>query len=113
MAGLEHTDREYEHELLQLREQLLVMGSHVESIIGDSIHALLERDTKLAERTILADKIVDRMEVELDGFTFEPVDGSFFETLFVIEFAKIMVFCTVFEHGKDNASQFVCSGFDS
>ena len=67
MAGLEHTDREYEHELLQLREQLLVMGSHVESIIGDSIHALLERDTKLAERTILADKIVDRMEVELDG----------------------------------------------
>jgi phosphate transport system protein len=67
MAGLEHTDREYEHELLQLREQLLVMGSHVESIIGDSIHALLERDTKLAERTILADEIVDRMEVELDG----------------------------------------------
>jgi phosphate transport system protein len=67
MAGLEHTDREYEHELAQLREQLLVMGSHVESIIGDSIHALLERDTKLAERTILADKIVDRMEVELDG----------------------------------------------
>ena len=67
MPGLEHTDREYEHELLQLREQLLVMGSHVESIIGDSIQALLERDTKLAERTILADKIVDRMEVELDG----------------------------------------------
>jgi phosphate transport system protein len=43
------------------------MGSHVENIIGDSIQALLERDTKLAERTILADKIVDRMEVELDG----------------------------------------------
>jgi phosphate transport system protein len=67
MPGLEHTDREYEHELLQLREQLLVMGSHVENIIGESIQALLERDTKLAERTILADKIVDRMEVELDG----------------------------------------------
>jgi hypothetical protein len=53
------------------------------------------------------------LKAKLDGFTFEPVDGSFFETLFVIEFAKIMVFCTVFEHGKDNASQFVCSGFDS
>jgi phosphate transport system protein len=67
MVGREHTDREYEHELRQLREQLLVMGSHVESIIGDSIQALLERDSKLAERTIAADKVVNRMEVELDG----------------------------------------------
>lgn len=63
----QHTDREYEHELLQLREQLLVMGSHVESIIGDSIRALQERDVGLAERTITADEVVDRMEVELDG----------------------------------------------
>jgi phosphate transport system protein len=67
MPGREHTDREYEHELRNLREQLLVMGSHVESIIGDSIQALLERDSKLAERTIATDKVVDRMEVELDG----------------------------------------------
>ena len=67
MGGREHTDREYEHELRNLREQLLVMGSHVESIIGDSIQALLERDSKLADRTIAADKVVNRMEVELDG----------------------------------------------
>jgi len=67
MLGREHTDREYEQELRQLREQLLVMGSHVEKIIADSIQALLERDSKLAEQTIAADKVVDRMEVELDG----------------------------------------------
>jgi phosphate transport system protein len=67
MVGREHTDREYEQELRHLREQLLVMGSHVETIIGDSIQALLDRDGKLAERTIAADKVVDRMEVELDG----------------------------------------------
>jgi phosphate transport system protein len=65
--GREHTDREYEYELRQLREQLLVMGSHVETIIGDSIRALMERDSALAERTIAVDKTVDRMEVELDG----------------------------------------------
>ncbi len=68
MIGREHTNRQYEHELRQLREQLLVMGSLVESIIGDSIRALMERDTKLADRTIQADRSVDRMEVELDGF---------------------------------------------
>jgi phosphate transport system protein len=67
MPAREHTDKEYEHELRQLREQLLVMGSQVESIIGDSIKALVERDTDLATCTIAADKIVDRMEVELDG----------------------------------------------
>ena len=67
MVGREHTDREYEQELRHLREQLLVMGSHVETIIGDSIQALLDRDSKLAERTITADKVVNRMEVELDG----------------------------------------------
>jgi phosphate transport system protein len=67
MFGREHTDREYEHELHQLREQVLVMGSHVETLIGESIKALTERDSALAERTIAADKVVDRMEVELDG----------------------------------------------
>jgi len=73
MFGREHTDREYEHELRQLREQLLVMGSHVETIIGDSIQALVERDSKLAERTIAADKVVDRMEVELDGLCLQTL----------------------------------------
>ena len=67
LGRAQHTDREYEHELLQLREQLLVMGSRVEAIIGDSIRALQERELQLAERTIAADKLVDRMEVELDG----------------------------------------------
>jgi phosphate transport system protein len=67
MIGREHTDKEYEHELRQLREQLLVMGSHVEAIIGDSIKALMERDSALAKRTVAADESVDRMEVELDG----------------------------------------------
>jgi phosphate transport system protein len=68
MFGREHTDRGYENELRHLREQLLVMGSHVENIIGDSIHALLERDTALADRTIAADRVVNRMEVDLDGY---------------------------------------------
>jgi len=67
MLGRTHTDSEFEHELRRLREQLLVMGSHVETIIGNSIKALTERDTALAEHTIAADRVVDRMEVELDG----------------------------------------------
>jgi phosphate transport system protein len=67
MSPREHTDKEYEQELRQLREQLLVMGSRVEALIGDSIKALVERDSELANRTMTTDKLVDRMEVELDG----------------------------------------------
>jgi phosphate transport system protein len=67
MRAREHTDREFEQELRHLREQLLLMGSHVESIIGSSLRALLERDSVLAQRTIEADRIVDRLEIEIDG----------------------------------------------
>lgn len=63
----EHTDQEYEQELRHLREQLLLMGSHVEGMIGSSLKALVERDSELAERTIAADRTIDRMEVEIDG----------------------------------------------
>jgi phosphate transport system protein len=67
MALREHTDQEYEQELRHLREQLLLMGSHVEAIIGNSLKALIERDSELADRTIAADSAIDRMEVEIDG----------------------------------------------
>ena len=43
------------------------MGSHVEGIIGSSLRALVERDSVLAQRTIEADRIVDRLEIEIDG----------------------------------------------
>jgi phosphate transport system protein len=67
MRAREHTDQEFEQELRHLREQLLLMGSHVEAIIGSSLRALLERDSVLAQRTIEADRIVDRLEIEIDS----------------------------------------------
>ena len=67
MRAREHTDQEFEQELRHLREQLLLMGSHVEGIISASLRALVERDSVLAQRTIEADRIVDRLEIEIDG----------------------------------------------
>jgi phosphate transport system protein len=67
MRPREHTDQEYEQELRHLREQLLVMGSHVEGIIGSSLRALMERDSGLAQRTIASDRAIDRLEIEIDG----------------------------------------------
>lgn len=64
--GKIHTDREYESELKRLRERLLKMAGRVEEMIADSVKALVERDIELARRTIDADHLVNRAEVETD-----------------------------------------------
>jgi phosphate transport system protein len=64
--GKIHTNREYESELKKLRERLLKMAGRVEEMIADSVKALVERDIELARRTIMADNLVNRAEVEAD-----------------------------------------------
>jgi phosphate transport system protein len=61
-----HTDREYDNELRRLRERILRMAGRVEQMIADSVRALVEQDVQLARETILADRFVDRAEMETD-----------------------------------------------
>ncbi|MEY4547214.1 MAG: hypothetical protein RL685_3409 [Pseudomonadota bacterium] len=61
-----HTDREYDNELQRLRERILRMAGRVEQMIADSVRALVEQDVELARQTILADRFVDRAEMETD-----------------------------------------------
>jgi phosphate transport system protein len=62
-----HTDREYEAELVRLRERILLLGAKVEAAIAAGIRAVVERDSALARTTIAADREVDRLEVETDS----------------------------------------------
>ena len=61
-----HTDKAYEAELSQLREQLLEMGGLVEAAIAGSVRAVVERDASLAEQVKVKDRVVNRMEVAID-----------------------------------------------
>ncbi len=61
-----HTDREYDNQLRQLRDKLLLMAGHVEHMIAHSIRAMVERDVKLARQTIELDRKVNQAEVEID-----------------------------------------------
>ena len=61
-----HTDREYESELLRLREQLLLLGAKVEAAIAAGIRAVVERDSGLARRTIEGDREIDALEIATD-----------------------------------------------
>ncbi|HKR65889.1 MAG TPA: phosphate signaling complex protein PhoU [Thermoanaerobaculia bacterium] len=66
---MRHFDREIEH----LKELLLRMGAMVEEQINESIRALLERDSAVAQRVIDADTGVDQMELEIDQHTIELI----------------------------------------
>jgi phosphate transport system protein len=66
---MRHFDREIEH----LKELLLRMGAMVEDSINESIRALLERDTAVAQSVINADTQIDEMELEIDQHTIELI----------------------------------------
>ena len=66
---LRHFDRNIE----ELKELLLRMGAMVEDQIHESIRALLERDTAVAQRVIEADVDIDRMELVIDQHTIELI----------------------------------------
>jgi phosphate transport system protein len=61
-----HTDRSYDAELEELRSKLLTLGGKVEAEIALSMRALAERDSKLAEQVVGADREVNRLELEVD-----------------------------------------------
>lgn len=61
-----HTDREYDNQLRQVRDKLLLMAGHVEAMIAGAVKSLVERDVILARRTIENDHKVNQFEVDTD-----------------------------------------------
>ena len=66
---LRHFDRNIE----ELKELLLRMGAMVEDQINESIRALIERDSAVAQRVIDSDSEIDRMELMIDQHTIELI----------------------------------------
>jgi phosphate transport system protein len=66
---MRHFDKEIEH----LKELMLRMGAMVEHQINESIRALLERETSVAQSVIDGDTDIDRMELEIDQHTIELI----------------------------------------
>jgi phosphate transport system protein len=61
-----HLSSEFEEELSELRDKLLLMASKVESLIDVVIQAMVERDSTKAEIVIARDKEIDLLEKEVD-----------------------------------------------
>src|SRR6266852_8714566 len=65
--------RHFDRDIEDLKDLLLRMGAMVEDAISQSIRALLERDTPLAEEVIANDSRIDQMELEMDRRTLELI----------------------------------------
>jgi phosphate transport system protein len=65
--------RHFDRDIEDLKDLLLRMGAMVEDAITQSIRALLERNTVLAEEVIANDSRIDQMELEIDRRTLELI----------------------------------------
>jgi phosphate transport system protein len=59
-------ERHFERDLEALKEQLLRMGGRAEAIVLKAVDALLRRDPGLAREVFADDKLIDRLELDVD-----------------------------------------------
>jgi phosphate transport system protein len=62
-----HTDREYEAELTNLRDQVLLMSATVEKMFAGSVRAFREKSRAQAEQALTLDDQIDRLELTIDN----------------------------------------------
>jgi phosphate transport system protein len=62
----EHIIKQFDEELNEIRSRILEMGGKVEIMISNSIKALVDRDSNLADLTISSDHEINHLEVLID-----------------------------------------------
>jgi phosphate transport system protein len=68
---MERTQHRLQERLDLLSEKILRLGGLVEEAIGNSVRALVDRDSELGRRVIEHDSIVDALELEIDELCVE------------------------------------------
>lgn len=58
--------KHFEQEIADLKEKLLIMGSHAETAVSDAVKALTERSDQIARRVKENDSILDQFEIDID-----------------------------------------------
>ena len=60
-----------ERELNILRDRLLLMGGETELALQRAMHALVQRDSEVANQVLENDRVIDRLELEIDRLSVE------------------------------------------
>ena len=58
--------RRFDEQIERLNQQLLLMSGHAESIIRKAVEALMRRDPALADEVFTDDRVIDRMEIDIE-----------------------------------------------
>ena len=66
-------NRHFDRDIDEIKDLLLRMGAMVEDSIQQSIRALLDRDSALADQVIANDDRIDQMEILIDGRVIELI----------------------------------------
>ena len=64
-------ENHFEMGLESLRQKLLLMASHAETAVNQSVQALVQRDHDLALRVKEDDRVIDHFEVEIDDLVIQ------------------------------------------
>ncbi len=59
-------ERQFDHDLAELKQKLLTMASHAEKSVSDAMSALVNRDLDLALAVKANDEVLDRFELDVD-----------------------------------------------
>ena len=59
-------ERHFEHQIDDLKRELLLMSGRAETIIRKAVTALDRRDVTLADEVIAEDRAIDRMEIDIE-----------------------------------------------
>jgi phosphate transport system protein len=62
----DHTVKAFDDEIGELRGHIAEMGGRAEAAITSAMQALVKRDLELARKVIAEDKIIDRLETEVE-----------------------------------------------
>src|SRR4051794_14381959 len=68
---MRHTSHSFEQELDHLKDQLLLMGGMIESMLQEAHEALVTGDTRKAAKVIDRDSQLDQMEKKVDELAIE------------------------------------------
>jgi phosphate transport system protein len=65
-TGTRHTAKAFDQDMDHIRGLIAEMGARAETAVGNSMKALIENDKSLAQTTRADDKIIDRLETEVE-----------------------------------------------
>jgi phosphate transport system protein len=72
-TGTRHTAKAFDEDMDQIRGLIAEMGARAETAVTNAMKALLSNDRELAQTTRADDKIIDRLETEIEKLVVQTI----------------------------------------